>query len=145
MSYRLKFDREKCIGCYACHIACLDAHYGIDEVVPSFRTIRKVEDASGTFEKTICPGCIHCGACAEVCPQNAIYREKETGFILVRQELCQGCGSCAEVCPIQVIRFGESGKMEKCDGCVERIREGREPACVRVCYLNAITWEKIDE
>ena len=26
MSYRLKFDPDKCVGCYACHIACLDAH-----------------------------------------------------------------------------------------------------------------------
>ncbi len=145
MPYRLKFDREKCIGCYACHIACLDAHHDIEEVVPSFRTFQKVVDASGTFEKTVCPGCIHCGKCAAVCPQNAIYQEEETGFILVRQELCSGCGSCASVCPLQVIRFHENGTMEKCDGCIDRVREGHEPTCVRVCYLDAITWEKTDE
>ena len=37
MPYRLKFDKEKCIGCYACHIACLDAHHSVGEIVPSFR------------------------------------------------------------------------------------------------------------
>lgn len=145
MSYRLKFDLEKCIGCYACHIACLDVHHDIEEVVPSFRTFQKVSDVSGAFEKTVCPGCIHCGKCAAVCPQNAIYKEKETGLILVKRELCNGCRSCESVCPLHVIRFGESGKMEKCDGCIERVREGREPACVRVCYLDALTWEKTDE
>lgn len=29
-----------------------------------------------------------------------------------------------------MIHFDTDGKMEKCDGCIERIREGREPACV---------------
>ena len=60
MPYRLKFDKEKCIGCYACHIACLDAHHSVGEIVPSFRAFQKVTDLSGTFEKTVCPGCIHC-------------------------------------------------------------------------------------
>lgn len=73
-----------------------------------------------------------------------IYREKTTGFILVDQDLCNGCRSCEAVCPLQVIHFNEAGKMEKCDGCVERIKEGREPACVRTCYPGAITWEKVD-
>lgn len=144
MPYRLKFDKEKCIGCYACHIACLDAHHSVGEIVPSFRAFQKVTDLSGTFEKTVCPGCIHCGKCEHVCPQHAIYREKTTGFILVDRDLCNGCRSCEAVCPLQVIHFNEEGKMEKCDGCVERIKEGREPACVRTCYPGAITWEKVD-
>lgn len=80
MPYRLKFDKEKCIGCYACHIACLDAHHSVGEIVPSFRAFQKVTDLSGTFEKTVCPGCIHCGKCEHVCPQHAIYREKNDRF-----------------------------------------------------------------
>ena len=32
MSYRLKFDPDKCVGCYACHIACLDAHHDVEDV-----------------------------------------------------------------------------------------------------------------
>ncbi|EJW99437.1 4Fe-4S ferredoxin iron-sulfur binding domain protein [gut metagenome] len=114
MPYQLKFHKEKCIGCYACHIACLDAHHDVEEIVPSFRGVQKEADSSGEFEKIICPGCIH-------------------------------CGKCATVCPFHVIRFDAEGKMEKCDGCIERIQEGREPACVRVCYPGALTWEKIDE
>ena len=46
-----------------------------------------------------------------------------------------------KVCPKDVIHFDKDGKMEKCDGCIERIREGREPACVRVCFPGAITLE----
>ena len=44
MSIKIKFNAEKCVGCYACHIACLDAHHEVDEAdAKSFRAIRKVQ------------------------------------------------------------------------------------------------------
>ena len=59
MSYRLKFDPDKCVGCYACHIACLDAHHDVEDVdAKSYRTVKKV--VKNQFEKNICPGCAHC-------------------------------------------------------------------------------------
>ena len=40
MSIKIKFNAEKCVGCYACHIACLDAHHEVDEAdAKSFRAI----------------------------------------------------------------------------------------------------------
>ena len=64
MAYRIKFDRSKCVGCYACHMACLDAHYKAEEEnAVSFRTTVKFIDREKDFEKNICPGCIHCGKC----------------------------------------------------------------------------------
>ena len=54
MSYRLKFDPDKCVGCYACHIACLDAHHDVEDVdAKSHRTVKKV--VKNQFEKNICP------------------------------------------------------------------------------------------
>ena len=42
MSIKIKFNAEKCVGCYACHIACLDAHHEVDEAdAKSFRAIRE--------------------------------------------------------------------------------------------------------
>ena len=59
MAYRIKFDRSKCVGCYACHMACLDAHYiAEEENAVSFRTTVKFIDREKDFEKNICPGCI---------------------------------------------------------------------------------------
>ena len=50
MSIKIKFNAEKCVGCYACHIACLDAHHEVDEAdAKSFRAIRKVQKEG--FEK----------------------------------------------------------------------------------------------
>ena len=137
---KIKFDKEKCVGCYACHSACLAAHYAPDqEGVRSFRSIKRICCEDESFEKNVCPGCIHCGACMHVCEQEAIFRDEKTGLILVDQNKCTGCRKCESVCPMQVIRYGENGKMVKCDGCIERIREGREPACVRMCPTGAIT------
>ena len=52
MSYRLKFDPDKCVGCYACHIACLDAHHDVEDVdAKSYRTVKKV--VKNQFEKNI--------------------------------------------------------------------------------------------
>ena len=142
MSIKIKFNAEKCVGCYACHIACLDAHHEVDEAdAKSFRAIRKVQKEG--FEKNICPGCTHCGKCMEVCPVHAIYRDEKTGLILTDKELCVGCHVCENACPLQMIRFDVQGKMEKCDGCIERLREGREPACVRTCFAGALTVETV--
>lgn len=140
MSYRLKFDPDKCVGCYACHIACLDAHHDVEDVdAKSYRTVKKV--MKNQFEKNICPGCAHCGICIKACPVQSIYKDPKTGFVLTDKEKCIGCHACEKVCPKDVIHFDKDGKMEKCDGCIERIREGREPACVRVCFPGAITLE----
>ena len=112
MPYRLKFNTVGCVGCYACHTACLDANHGAEEIhARSFRTIRKVTDEEKGFSYEICPGCTHCGACEKVCPNHVIFLDKNK-------------------------------KAAKCDGCIERLKEGREPACVSVCCLDVITLER---
>ena len=52
---------------------------------------------------------------------------------------CIGCHSCAMACPFGAPSFNEEGKMVKCDGCIERLRRGLIPACVRVCPTGALT------
>lgn len=137
MKYQLRFDKENCVGCYACYVICQDVHNeALEDGMNSRRVIRQAKEKG--YEKKICLGCIHCGKCMEVCPRQAIYREKETGFVLVEQEKCIGCKKCEKVCPVGVIYFGKNGKMEKCDGCTARIREGRRPACEQVCCTGAI-------
>ena len=142
MGYRFSFDKEKCVGCYACHMACLDAHHTSDEEKAKShrRIVRMVQP---DFEKNVCPGCNHCGLCVEHCPHDAIFRDEDTSVVLIDSNRCVGCGFCLTVCPNHMIHLSQSEKAEKCDGCMARLREGKEPACVRVCCMHAITIEQI--
>ncbi len=134
---KITFDKEKCVGCYACYTACIAAHHSPEEEdAASHRSIQKMIEKD--FQKNICAGCIHCGICMEACPEGAIYKDEKYGLILADQEKCVGCRKCQSVCPKGVIHFNCDGRIEKCDGCIERLRQGREPACVRVCCAGAI-------
>ena len=44
--------------------------------------------------------CIKCGACASVCPVEAI-SEGDAQYLI--DEKCIDCGSCASVCPVGAI------------------------------------------
>ena len=48
-------------------------------------------------------GCLGYGACANVCPKNAI--AIEDGLAKVDKRLCIGCGKCVNVCPRRIIEL----------------------------------------
>jgi len=47
--------------------------------------------------------CIGCGACAEVCPVDAVGMENDTP--VVEDDWCIGCGVCSKKCPAEAIRM----------------------------------------
>lgn len=136
---KIRFDQEKCTGCFSCYVACIAAHHRPEEEdAQSYRGIRTVVDEKAGFQKKICPGCIHCGRCMESCPSGALFREESYGLILADKEKCAGCRVCESVCPMQVIGFDADGKIEKCDGCMDRLKKGLVPACATICPAGAI-------
>lgn len=145
MRYRFQFDEKKCTGCFAFQTACLDAHYGPEEEGIRFRCVKQIIIEPEGFQKTVCPGCIHCGACVRACPSGALYVDGATGLVLARRESCTGCRACESVCPVQAIQYDYDGRAVKCDGCLLRLREGREPACVRACPTGAVTAAAMEE
>jgi len=48
--------------------------------------------------------CVRCGACASVCPVDAI---EATDGAVVANERCTECGLCKQVCPMGAIEIGE--------------------------------------
>jgi ferredoxin len=48
--------------------------------------------------------CTACGACAEVCPVDAIAVEDAAK---IDAELCTECGACVEECPVEAITLQE--------------------------------------
>ena len=143
MSYIFLLDTRKCIGCGACAVACMDQN----DVQPQegdepFRQCFVIEQGSGKDApvRYLSMACMHCAQapCVQGCPAGCLKKDTDTGFTVYDQTNCIGCHSCAMACPFAAPCFDRAGKMVKCDGCIERVRRGMQPACVRVCPYGAL-------
>lgn len=113
----------------------------------------KIEHNGKSFEINIPRRCMHCSnpPCAGVCPFSAQTVTRE-GAVVTNPEICMGGAKCRDVCPwgIPARQSGVGlymnlmpdlaggGVMYKCDLCIDRVRSGREPACVEECPEKAI-------
>lgn len=59
----------------------------------------KKDEMKGYF---ITDGCIGCGKCVEVCPQNCI--NQETIPYVIENEHCLHCGNCLTVCRVGAVK-----------------------------------------
>jgi len=93
--------------------------------------------------------------CVKVCPVKATWKEPD-GLVVVDYNWCIGCRYCIAACPYKgrVFNWAEptlppaevntethylgnrprlKNVVEKCTFCVQRVRQGRYPACVEAC------------
>ena len=101
--------------------------------------------------------CQHCEnpPCVKVCPVHATWKEPD-GLVVVDYNWCIGCRYCMAACPYRGRTFNWSepkvekeewntdvhylgnrprfkNVVDKCTFCVQRVRNGRYPACVEAC------------
>jgi molybdopterin-containing oxidoreductase family iron-sulfur binding subunit len=118
--------------------------------------------------------CMQCEEpdCMKVCPTGATY-QTEDGIVRVDKNKCIGCKYCMMACPYGArytvpeyksyfpeglpisdyekycMKVWEekrgSGVATKCDFCIDRRAEGREPACVQSCPANARVFGDLDD
>ena len=96
---------------------------------------------------------MHCSnpSCVTVCPSGALYIDEETGLVTYDSGKCIGCQYCRAACPFDVPRHtnvgltGNNIKINKCTGCVDRVKQGRKPACVSTCQPGALQFGDRDE
>lgn len=61
----------------------------------------QVETRKRLIERDKCTGC---EACKELCPNNAIYMERDKDgfyFPVIKEDVCTNCGFCNRVCPVE--------------------------------------------
>jgi tetrathionate reductase subunit B len=122
--YMMLIDINSCSGCHACSVACKAEHR-----VPignHRHTVQYVDN--GTFpnvtRKFIPTLCQHCTdtPCMDVCAVTAIIK-KESGAVVIDQDLCIGTSACVDACPYGAISMDEDGEL---------------PACAATCPTDAI-------
>ncbi len=156
-------DTTVCIGCRNCEWACKDAHdlhagnlesYEDRKVLDSKRrpdhTALTVVNEYSSGKNSNLPvdvkvQCMHCDhpACVSACIVGA-FTKHENGSVTWDTDMCIGCRYCMAACPFQVPAFEYDKALNpnimKCDFCFDRTKEGKLPACVTICPVEALTY-----
>ena len=153
-------DVSKCIGCKACQAACMEWNDVRDDVGTcagvydnppdlsdrSWTVMRFYEEelpGRGLQWLIVKDGCLHCAdpGCLRACPAPGAIVQYANGIVDFHQEQCIGCGYCQTGCPFDVPRFSSRDeKAYKCTLCSDRVAVGLEPACVKTCPTQALTF-----
>jgi anaerobic dimethyl sulfoxide reductase subunit B (iron-sulfur subunit) len=140
--YGYYFDANRCIGCKACVIACKDWNDDKPGESVYWRRVTTVE--SGKLPNVRLSNqslaCNHCAkpACVAACPAKAISKRSEDGVVVVDRAKCIGCKTCGKVCPYGAPQYGADGKMQKCDLCLDKIKQGKKAECDSACVGDAL-------
>jgi len=144
-------DVAKCMGCHSCEVACAVEHSESQNLLEAInqRPIphpRVAVMAAGDMAVPL--QCRQCedAPCVAVCPTSALQKPDPEGPVTIDQEMCIGCKSCIIVCPFGVISLSPDAQaIIKCDMCIDRLAEGRQPACVEACPTGALQLVHIEE
>lgn len=134
----LLFDMVRCIGCRACVKACKDAHgFPGDPEKTTELSATAYTAMTQVGERHLRNMCRHCirPSCASVCPVGALVKS-DLGPVTYDASKCIGCRYCMVACPFDVPRYEWDRPVpavRKCDGCIDRLREGKQPACAEAC------------
>ncbi|ADL52296.1 4Fe-4S dicluster domain-containing protein [Clostridium cellulovorans] len=142
---------DKCLGCRTCQLECAIEHsnskdlfVAVQEIpLPEYRM--SVEFVNGV---NIPWQCRHCddAPCENICPTGAIGRKDYEGPILIENSKCVGCKLCVQVCPFGILKKSKSDiVIIKCDFCIDRLQEEKEPACVGGCPTKALKLITLEE
>jgi carbon-monoxide dehydrogenase iron sulfur subunit len=142
---------SKCLACKSCEFACAVAHSTSKTVHGAIRETPLPESRVSLVaveELAIPLQCRHCedAPCVSICPTDALVKTEAEGPVLIDVDRCIGCKFCIAVCPFGVITMSRDGKAAlKCDLCIERLKEGQQPACVEACHTGALRFGEITE
>ncbi len=152
-------DTTTCIGCKACEVACQEWNDQPVSIGIFDGTYQTQPDLSHSlwnlikFNDTAIDGqdawlmskyqCMHCidPGCLKSCPSPGAIVQHSNGIVDFVQDQCIGCGYCMTGCPFDVPKFDPyTKKVYKCTLCTDRVSVGLEPACIKACPTNCLTF-----
>lgn len=142
---------RRCMGCHTCELECALAHSGSTTFVEAVQSQEKlypriILELDGG--DVIPMHCRHCtdAPCITVCPTAAMSRTGQEEPVVLDTDKCIGCNACVMVCPFGIIKaIPMESNLSKCDLCIDRLKEGKIPACVAACPTKAIRFTKVEE
>jgi formate dehydrogenase iron-sulfur subunit len=152
-------DVSRCIGCKACQSACMEWNDLRDMVgvnTGSYTSPADLSDQTWTlmrfYEEEIDgrlqwlilkDGCLHCAdpGCLRACPAPGAIIKNANGIVDFQSDQCIGCGYCMSGCPFNIPRMRkEDARVYKCTLCSDRVTVGLEPACIKACPTQALSF-----
>jgi formate dehydrogenase iron-sulfur subunit len=153
-------DVSRCIGCKACQAACQewnDLRDGVGSISTGYENPADLTENSWTLMRfyeeqlpdrglqwlIVKDGCMHCAdpGCLRACPAPGAIVQYANGIVDFHEEYCIGCGYCQTGCPFNIPRFAaKDNKAYKCTLCSDRVAVGLEPACIKACPTQALTF-----
>ena len=148
--YGFFFDESRCIDCRACVIACLD-WYNIP--AGPVKLARMFSWEEGTYPTLklhlLFAPCYHCAnpVCVSVA-NGAMIKEGDYGAVLVNTNQANNPSlrAAAAACPYGAIAFDSdapNANAFKCTMCIDRLAQGKLPACVAACPMRALDFDTL--
>ena len=142
------FDQNKCVGCFACVVACQienanEQHQPWREIT-TFNSFQHPQLPVFNFSLA----CNHCedAPCEKYCPALAYTKDSDLNIIIHHANRCMGCKYCTWTCPYDAPKFiASEGVVEKCTLCTDRLNIGLKPACANLCPTGALDYDEIED
>jgi formate dehydrogenase iron-sulfur subunit len=152
-------DVSRCIGCKACQAACMEwndlrapvgAFEGtytnppdLDDQTWCLMRFKEAEIDGSLRWLILKDGCLHCSdpGCLRACPAPGAIVQHWNGIVDFEEENCIGCGYCISGCPFNIPRLRKAdSRVYKCTLCSDRVAVGLEPACIKACPTQALSF-----
>jgi formate dehydrogenase iron-sulfur subunit len=156
-------DTTKCTACRGCQVACKQWNQRPGEKTYSqgshqnppdlsfntWKVVRFSEVAEPKVNYYFFPDqCRHCVSppCKEVAEgkaKGAVLQDEKTGAVIFSPKVKvkpEDFKEIREACPYNIPRISGAGIMGKCTMCIDRVKEGMLPACVKTCPTGAMNF-----